>query len=122
MRAALLTLSLLPYLYYGVKDNAYHFRGRKVTFAEHMLHLAIGIVLIAAIGNAYAGRQAILILGLVIFSVAGSIDEYIYHRDIPAEESDLHAKEHLGLLLFVVMSLATDWLEKNNWQVQKLIS
>lgn len=121
MRAVLLTFSLLPYLYYGVKDNAYHFRGRVVSKTEHMLHLAIGITLIAAIANAYTGRQAILILGLVIFGVAGAIDEYIYHRGIPAEESDLHAKEHLGLLLFVVVSLATDWLEKNNWQLQKLL-
>lgn len=37
-----------------------------------------------------------------LFALAGAADEYGYHRDIPAEEHALHAKEHLALLLFVL--------------------
>ena len=122
MRAILLTLSLLPYVYYGYKDNMYHFHGRKVSRIEHMLHLAIGIILITAIGNAYAGRQGVMIAGLLLFLAAGSLDEYWFHRDIPEVESDLHAKEHLGLMIFVVVSIATDLLEKNHWDFKHLLS
>jgi hypothetical protein len=59
----------------------------------------------------------VVLAALLLFVVAGSADEYIFHRGIPAEESDLHAKEHLALLIFIVVSLATDWLERNNWSL-----
>src|SRR5436190_2243413 len=43
VRAAALGALLLPYLYYGVLDGAFHFRGRRVSASEHLLHLAVGV-------------------------------------------------------------------------------
>jgi hypothetical protein len=115
MRAVILVFSFLPFVYYGAKDTAFHFRGRKVSLTEHLLHAAIGVVLAIMFTHALMAHHLVVVGALVIFAVAGAIDEYIFHRDIPAEESDLHAKEHLALLIFIVVSLATDWLEKSHW-------
>jgi hypothetical protein len=38
MRAMILVVSLLPFIYYGAKDTAFHFRGRKVSLTEQVLH------------------------------------------------------------------------------------
>jgi len=115
MRAAILSVCFLPFVYYAVRDTAFHFRGRKVSLTEHILHAAIGVVLMMLFSNALMARHGVVLGSLVLFVVAGGADEYIFHRGIPAEESDLHAKEHLALLGFVVVSLATDWLERNHW-------
>jgi hypothetical protein len=115
MRAAILVFSFLPFVYYGAKDTAFHFHGRKVSLTEHILHAAIGLVLVIMFTHALRADHWIVVAALVIFAAAGAADEYIFHRDIPAQESDLHAKEHLALLIFIVVSLGTDWLEKNHW-------
>ena len=119
MREVILIASFLPFIYYGAKDTMFHFRGRKVSLAEHILHLAIGLVLAMMFTHALMAHHLIMLGALLIFVLAGGVDEYIFHRDIPAEESDLHAKEHLALLIFVVISLATDWLQRNDWIVSR---
>ena len=121
VRAVILIVSFLPFLYYGAKDNIFHFRGRKVSRTEHLLHAAIGITLAIMFSHALMAHHLIVLGALLLFVVAGGVDEYIFHREIPAEESDLHAKEHLALLSFIVVSLATDWLEKNNWSWLQLL-
>jgi hypothetical protein len=121
MRAAILVLSFLPFVYYGGKDTAFHFRGRKVSLTEHLLHAIIGVVLLTLFAHALMGHHLVVVCALVLFVIAGSVDEYIFHRGIPAEESDLHAKEHLALVIFIVVSLATDWLAHNNWSVSEIL-
>jgi hypothetical protein len=121
VRAAILVISFLPFVYYGGKDTAFHFRGRKVSLTEHLLHAAIGVVLLILFTHALLAHHLVVLCALVLFAVAGGIDEYIFHRQIPAEESDLHAKEHLALLIFIVISLATDWLQQNNWNFAEII-
>jgi len=117
MRAAILTVSFLPFLYYGTKDTMFHFRGRKVTRPEHLLHAVVGLALAIMFTHALKSHHLVVLGALLLFVVAGGVDEYIYHRNIPPEESDLHAKEHLALLIFIVISLATDWLQQNNWSL-----
>jgi hypothetical protein len=118
---AILVLSFLPFVYYGTKDTAFHFRGRKVSLTEHLLHAVIGILLALVFVHALMAHHLVVLCALVLFVVAGGVDEYIFHHGIPAEESDLHAKEHLALLIFIVVSLATDWLEKNNWSLTRVL-
>ena len=65
--------------------------------------------------HALMAHHLIVLGALLLFVVAGGVDEYIFHHEIPGEESDLHAKGHLALLIFLVVSLATDWLQKNDW-------
>jgi len=117
MRYAILSIFLLPYLYYGTKDNIYHFIGRKVSLPEHLIHLFIGMTLFVAIAQAFRGYAIAFVVGIALFLVVGAIDEYIYHRGLPEHESDLHAKGHLALLIFVVVAVGTIWLEKHDWQL-----
>ena len=56
IRFSLMTAALLPYVYYGVRDNIYHFVGRRVSIPEHLLHVVIGCVLIVAIAHGYRGN------------------------------------------------------------------
>jgi hypothetical protein len=121
MRAAILSISFLPFLYFGAKDTMFHFRGRKVSLTEHLLHAAIGLVLGLMFWHALLAHHLVVLAALLLFVVAGSTDEYIFHRGIPAEESDLHAKEHLALLIFIVVSLATDWLQRNHWSLMEAV-
>lgn len=115
IRSLILTLALIPYLYYGTKDNLYHFRGRRVPPVEHLLHLGVGVTMVGAIANAYRGRVAAMIAGLLLFLVVGAIDEFVYHRGLPEHETDLHAKGHMALLLFVIVSVATQWSAAQPW-------
>jgi hypothetical protein len=121
MRTGILILSFVPFLYYGAKDTMFHFRGRKVSATEHLLHLVIGVVLAVMFSHAVMAHHGIVLVSMLLFVIIGGLDEYAFHRGIPAEESDLHAKEHLALLSFIIISLATDWLEKNNWNVSPVI-
>jgi hypothetical protein len=117
MRIAIVILSFLPFVYFGVKDNAFHFRGRKVSRTEHILHFGIGATEAMLFTQALAGNTPLMFASLFLFMISGGVDEYIFHRQIPGEESDLHAKEHLALLIFIVIAIATIPLEKNNWHL-----
>lgn len=120
MRTIIVVVSFLPFLYFGVRDTVFHFRGRRVTIAEHLLHLVIGVTLALLFTQAIQTNYPGLLGALVLFVVAGGIDEYIFHRALPGEESDLHAKEHLALVIFIVVSLATDWISHHPGQLDGL--
>jgi hypothetical protein len=110
VRVAILVAAFLPFVYFAARDQIFHLRGRKVGLAENLLHLALGITLAILFTQALAGRHLAMIGALVLFAVAGAADEYIFHRHIPGEESDLHAKEHLALMIFLIVALAVDGL------------
>ena len=83
MRAAILIFSFLPFLYYGAKDTAFHFKGRKVSLTEHLLHAAIGIVLGIMFTHALMAHHLVMLGALVLFAITGAVDEYIFHRLVP---------------------------------------
>jgi len=57
MRAFVLVLSFVPFVYYAAKDTAFHLYGRKVTLTEHLLHAAIGLVLAIMFMHALRGNH-----------------------------------------------------------------
>src|ERR1700722_5432240 len=87
MRAAIVLIAFLPFLYYALRDARFHFVGRKVTFAEHVIHLAIGFALAIVLIQAVMGNSGIMLVGLLLLVVAGSADEYIWHRGLPEAET-----------------------------------
>ena len=99
----LLGLALLPFLYFAARDQVLHFTVRRVSMAENVLHLALGILLAAVIVRAFLFRGQSFALGVLAFAVAGSVDEYVFHRGLPASEHDVHAKEHFALFVFVAV-------------------
>jgi hypothetical protein len=117
MRAAVLTLGLLPYAYFGLSDNSYHARHRRVPAAERLAHAAIVLALLTVAPQAYVANSGMVLAGLVLFVAARSVDEYVFHRGLPVAESALHARTHFAFLVYVVALLAVDWAEANAWHV-----
>ena len=113
MRAVVLTLFLLPYAFFGLRDNIHHVRHRSIGWTERLLHLAIVVSLLTVIPHAYLGNRPIMLIGLLLFIAARSMDEFTFHRGLSARESDLHAKTHFAFLMFVVAILVADWLESH---------
>lgn len=113
MRTVLLAVALVPFVYFGARDQLFHTRGRAVGWSEHVLHLAIGVTLFMVVAQAFRRSYPSLLAALVLFIIVGGIDEFLFHRRIPGEESDLHAKQHLALMSWLVLALLTDWLSAN---------
>lgn len=111
LRAALLTACLSPYIYYGVRDVLHHRKHRSLPFGERLLHLTLGLTLAILIPHAYRGRFDVAVPGVVLFALARALDEFIFHRGLAAEESDLHAKTHFGFLIFVIGIIGANWLD-----------
>jgi hypothetical protein len=98
-----LAASLLPFLYFAVRDQVLHVTARRVSLAEHVLHVLLGLILTGVIVRAFLFREKAVALGVLAFAAAGSIDEYVFHRGLPAAEHDTHAKEHFALFVFVAV-------------------
>jgi len=98
-----LALALLPFLYFAARDQVLHFTARRVSVAENLLHLALGVLLTVAITRAFLFRERSVAVTVLAFAVAGSVDEFVFHRGLPAVEHDVHAKEHFALFVFVAV-------------------
>ena len=109
MRTVVLCAALAPFLFYAWKDNLFHLRGRKVPVVENLLHLGLGVALTLLFAGAFAARVPRMFLGLAGVALLGALDELVYHRQIPVDEHDLHAKEHFTLLVFVAAAFAFAW-------------
>jgi hypothetical protein len=102
----LLLLPLLPFLRYAGADLAYHFRSRKPGILENVVHVLLGLFQGALVVNAFRldlVRVAAATVGIAVF---GAVDELVFHRRLPAEESDLHAKAHIALFAFAAFAVA----------------
>ena len=102
LRVVILTLCLSPYLYFGIRDVLHHREHRRLPFTERVLHITLSVTLTIVIPHAYLGHFDVVVPGLVLFVAARAMDEFVFHRGLAAEEVDLHAKTHLGFLIFVV--------------------
>jgi hypothetical protein len=111
MRATILTVCFFPYLYFGILDVFHHKEHRPLPFAERILHLTLTLTLMIVLPHAYLGHFDVVIPGVVLFVLARSLDEFIYHRKLNNAEIDLHAKTHFGFLVFVIGLMATNWLQ-----------
>ena len=102
LRVGLLSVCLLPYLYFGIRDVIHHGRHRNVALDERLLHIALGVMLAIILPHAFMGNYVVVIPGLFLFVLARLLDEFVYHRRVRPEEVDLHAKTHFGFMVFVV--------------------
>lgn len=105
MRTSALAALLLPYLYFAFHDGVYHLRDRKVSIAEHLIHLALGAGALGVIAAVFTGRREPLFHSLPVLLGAGALDEFWFHKGLSERETDLHAKAHWALLIFVSLGL-----------------
>jgi hypothetical protein len=103
MRALVLAVPLALFVVFAVRDTRYHLRDRKPGLAENLVHLALGGAQAATILAAFRGDLALLSVGAALIVVLGLGDEFLFHHDLPARESDLHAKAHMALFSFVAL-------------------
>lgn len=111
VRAIVLTLCLFPYLYFGIRDVMHHKEHRPLPFGERVLHMTLTLTLTIIVPHAYLGHFDVVVPGVILFVLARSLDEFIYHRGLAVAEVDLHAKTHFGFLIFVVGLMAASWLD-----------
>jgi hypothetical protein len=111
-RATFLTVCLLPYVYFGLRDVLHHKEHRPLPFAERVLHITLTVALLIIVPHAYLGHFDVVIPGVILFVFARSLDEFFYHRGLADEEKDLHAKTHFGFVIYVVGLIATNFLQE----------
>ncbi len=86
-----------------------HWTLREVPLLEQALHGLLFVAILGLTVGLYRQELTLTVGGLGVLAVAGGLDEFVYHRGIPPEETDTHAKEHLVLFIFVATGLCT-WL------------
>ncbi len=101
MRAIVLSLLLLGFVFLASRDELMHWRLRKPPTLEKLLHLVIAGFLVATFIAAFRNDAALLFYGVLGVLGFGGVDEFIFHRGIPADEHSIHAKQHLSLLAFI---------------------
>ncbi len=106
IRALVLVAVLLPFVFYAGRDTVAHFRIRKPSWKENVIHLVLGVQQIALVIGAFKGSFARMAVAGVGVAIAGAMDEWGFHHDLPAEESDLHAKSHFALFIFAMVAIA----------------
>jgi hypothetical protein len=102
----LLVVPLLPFLRYAGLDLVYHFKSRKPGIPENLVHVALGVFQVGLVVNAFRGDLARIALAALGIAVFGAIDEFAFHRRLPSEENDLHAKSHIALFAFAAAAVA----------------
>lgn len=101
----ILAVTLAPFLFYAIQDQRLHLSARRVPLVENLVHLVIGLTLAVTIGSAFRFDLPMLAGSAAIFVSLGTVDEYLFHRQIPQPESDVHAKEHFAILTFLVAAV-----------------
>jgi hypothetical protein len=100
-RVALVGVCLAPYAWFGVRDLWHHKTHRVVSWTERVLHGLIGLTLTIIVPHAVLGHRDVVVPGLALFMLVRIMDEAWFHRGLAAAETDIHAKTHLGFLIFV---------------------
>ncbi|CAN5851033.1 hypothetical protein BH11VER1_BH11VER1_14930 [soil metagenome] len=108
LRAIVIALIMIPYAFFGIRDLIHHKVHRHVSWTERCLHFMIGLSLTIIVPHAIGGHRDVVIPGLFLFLIARVTDEWFFHRQLDAAESDIHAKTHLGFLIFVVGMLVLE--------------
>jgi hydrogenase-4 membrane subunit HyfE len=103
--------ALVPFLVYGGRDNRMHFKLRKVSVGEHAIHAVLFIALVVLCIGVFRRDHVHVLFALAAFVPPALVDELVFHRGIPSEEHDVHAKEHLLLLVFLVVGALVGALE-----------
>ena len=106
----ILAIALAPFLFFAARDQWLHLRARRVPLAENIVHLLLGLILFTVIARAFVFDWRGVAIGAAIFAVCGALDEFLFHRALPAVESDVHAKEHFALFgFFAAFAMVMLW-------------
>jgi hypothetical protein len=105
IRAVIVVAAFLPFAYFAYRDTLYHLGPRKPGTPENLIHLCLGLSQLGLLACAIEGELLAGLGCLAAIVLGGAIDEYGFHRDLPQFESDVHAKSHFALFMFLVVAL-----------------
>lgn len=108
MRLLVLAAAAAPFFVYAARDLRVHLGPRKPGGQENALHVLLGVAQLALFVAAGIGHLRGEITAVVAVALLGALDEFVFHRGLPADESDLHAKAHFALFVFVATALAVN--------------
>lgn len=97
--------SFTPYLAIAAYDGWLHEKARRVPFAEQCFHAAAALSLPVMLWGIYAGRAALAVAALAVFTVAALIDELRFHGPLPRHERRLHFIGYACFALFAATAL-----------------
>jgi hypothetical protein len=100
----LLVLAFLPYAALAVRDELLHRRARRVSRVEQVLHLCVAVAVFAGVSAVFRRDVDGVRLAAACFVGPALLDEFVCHRDIPAAEHAVHARQHLALFVFAIAS------------------
>ena len=110
VRFLLLIFGLLPYAGCVTVDAWMHEKARKVPRFEQWLHFGIGVSIFVFVLFAFLGKVAVALVALAGALVFMVLDEFGFHAGLSRQERRLHGFGALGLLLFVLVWLWTEFL------------
>ncbi len=108
-RIAGLVAAFLPFAWFAWLDTRYHLSTRKPGGPENLVHLGLGVCQLGLLVNAIRADLRFELFALAGIAVLGGLDEFGFHRALPAFESDVHAKSHFALFIFVVVALGLNY-------------
>ena len=73
-----------------------------------LIQWVIVLAVLIVVSNAIMNRYVIMLVGLLLFLIARSADEWIFQRGLPGDEVDRHAKTHLAFLTFLMLAVSFD--------------
>lgn len=109
IRIGAIAVAFLPFAWFAYRDTRYHLGARKPGNAENLVHLGLGVAQIALLVNAIRADLRFELFALGGIALLGAVDEFGFHRQLPAFESDVHAKSHFALFIFVVVALGLNY-------------
>jgi hypothetical protein len=101
---------LTAFVWFAGKDLRLHLRARRVPLAENVIHLLLGPAQFELVRGAFLGQRRDLLVGALATAVLGALDEYVFHRGISSEESDVHAKAHWAMFSLLALALTFEEL------------
>lgn len=115
MRLLLLALALVPFVVFAARDAKAHVTYRKPGVVENVLHVGLGLAELALVFATFTAKLSWELGALGAVALLGGVDELVFHRELPAAESDLHAKAHFALFVFVAVALGLNHAPVSPW-------
>jgi len=104
--------AFLPYLVLAAWDGWLHEKARTVPKVEQALHAALFFSVCAVVYGVFSGQPPWAWSGLLVFSVAGLLDEFGFHGALERRERRLH---HAAYLCFAGFILVCWWVGMFPW-------
>jgi hypothetical protein len=107
-----LLASFLPFAFYKYLELKGTGEGRKKSAVERLLDILMLLATLGLLGSVFGIMRGLTEMNpwifagsLIIYLAAGTIDEFIFHQDIPKREAQITARKYFCLLIFISVAI-----------------